>query len=54
MIPAYGPHWRYKIAKHSGYMWHLFGIYSEINPRRIWVAPWNRRRRPKKKGHPKR
>lgn len=49
MVPAYGPNWRFKIGKWSPFLWHLAGIHDRLNPRFIAVAPWNRRRKPRRK-----
>jgi hypothetical protein len=47
VIPRYGPNWKSKVPKMSPFAWHLKAIY-EPRWRSIVVAPWNKRRNPKK------
>lgn len=49
IVPAYGPHRRTSIYKMSPFLWYLQGLHSEFNTRRIFVAPWNRRRKPQRR-----
>lgn len=47
MRPTFGPGWRYQIPRVSPFIWHLLAIHNN-HFKRIQVAPWNRRRRPKR------
>lgn len=47
IVPAYGPNWRYKVPRMSLFLWHVQAIhYPKF--RTIQVAPYNRKRRPKR------
>jgi len=48
IVPAYGPNWRFKVARMSAFMWHIFAAHGQFRRSQIHVAPWNRRRRPKR------
>lgn len=47
-VPAYGPGWRHKLPKVSPWYWHLCAIH-DMRWKDIRVAPWNRKRLPKRK-----
>ena len=46
-VPAYGPGWRHKLMKISPFYYHLVAIHDD-RWKDIRVAPWNRKRKPKK------
>lgn len=52
-IPIYGPNWKFKVLRMSPFLWHVRAI-SEWRFRKKHqiaghhVAPWNRRRLPKR------
>jgi len=48
IVPAYGPKWRHKIPRMNPFLWHIQAIHSPLW-RTIRPAPWNARRRPKRK-----
>jgi hypothetical protein len=49
MVPAYGPNWRFKIPIHSKTEWHIGAHFGQFRRNQIFVAPWNRKRLPKKR-----
>ena len=48
IVPAYGPNWRHKVPRMSLFLWHIQAIHAPVW-RKIRVAPWNYKQRPKRK-----
>lgn len=48
IVPAYGPGWRHKVPRMSAFLWHVSAIHDPMWRRAPKVAPWNRKRRPKR------
>lgn len=48
MIPVYGPNWRFKVPVFSKAWWTIVAAHGQFRRNQIFVAPWNRKRLPKK------